>query len=160
LTEKSVVGVYLIHAGLLRYVNARFAEIMGFGMEEMTDVLGRGSLVFPEDWPAVQESLAKRLSGEFESFHHEFRIVTKKGKSERGDIQFPYRLSGKARVIGTLLDITERKKAVFLVREAEEKYRSIFENAGEGIFQARQDGTLIAANRRSPRCMGFIRRRR
>jgi PAS domain S-box-containing protein len=50
------------------------------------------------------------------------------------------------RVIWVARDITERKRAESALREAEEKYRSIFENAAEGIFQTTRNGHCISAN--------------
>ena len=43
-------------------------------------------------------------------------------------------------------DIRERKQAEAALVQAEEKYRRIFENALEGIFQTAPDGKLISAN--------------
>jgi diguanylate cyclase (GGDEF)-like protein/PAS domain S-box-containing protein len=44
-------------------------------------------------------------------------------------------------------DITERKRAEEAVKQAEEKFRGIFENAVIGIFQATPDGRLTSVNR-------------
>jgi diguanylate cyclase (GGDEF)-like protein/PAS domain S-box-containing protein len=40
----------------------------------------------------------------------------------------------------------ERQRSEQAVRQAQEKYREIFENAAEGIFQALPDGRLVTAN--------------
>ncbi|MDM8522600.1 PAS domain S-box protein [Desulfococcaceae bacterium HSG8] len=41
------------------------------------------------------------------------------------------------------------------LRKAEEKYRGIFENAVEGIFQTAPDGSIISANPAQARIMGY-----
>ncbi|MEB3356204.1 MAG: PAS domain S-box protein [Synechococcales bacterium] len=50
------------------------------------------------------------------------------------------------RVIWVARDITQRKRAESALRQAEEKYRSIFENAAEGIFQTTPEGRCISVN--------------
>ena len=49
-------------------------------------------------------------------------------------------------VIAIIRNITQQKSAEHALRESEEKYRSIFENAVEGIFQTTTDGFYINAN--------------
>jgi PAS domain S-box-containing protein len=43
-------------------------------------------------------------------------------------------------------DITERKRLEAIIKQTEEKYRNIYENAMEGIFQIGPDGRFISAN--------------
>jgi diguanylate cyclase (GGDEF)-like protein/PAS domain S-box-containing protein len=52
-------------------------------------------------------------------------------------------------------DMTERKHAGEAVRKAEQKYRSIFENAVEGIFQTSIDERFISVNPALARMFGF-----
>ena len=47
------------------------------------------------------------------------------------------------------------KEQIARLRKAEEKYRSIFENAVEGLFQIGADGSFISANPSLARIMGF-----
>jgi PAS domain S-box-containing protein len=50
-------------------------------------------------------------------------------------------------LVGVLSDVTGLKRAEEELRQAEEKYRGIFENSVLGIFRAAPDGTLLDANR-------------
>lgn len=52
-------------------------------------------------------------------------------------------------------EITERKKTEELLRTAEEKYRSIFENSVEGIFQSTPGGQFISVNPTMARIYGY-----
>ena len=52
-------------------------------------------------------------------------------------------------------EITERNQASEALRLAEEKYRSIFENAIGGIFQATPDGRYLSANPALARLYGY-----
>jgi PAS domain S-box-containing protein len=49
-------------------------------------------------------------------------------------------------VIWVARNITERKRMMDALQEAEEKYRSIFENIAEGIFQSTPEGKLLNIN--------------
>jgi PAS domain S-box-containing protein len=54
-----------------------------------------------------------------------------------------------------LAEVTERRRVEEALRKAEEQYRSIFENAGEGIFQSTPDGRYLAANPALARMYGY-----
>ena len=52
-------------------------------------------------------------------------------------------------------DITERKRVEEALHQAEEKYRTIFENAVEGIFQSTPQGRFITVNPAFARMLGY-----
>jgi PAS domain S-box-containing protein len=58
-------------------------------------------------------------------------------------------------LVAVVRDITERKRAEEILRQAEEKYHSIFDNAIEGIFQSTPDGRFLTANRALARMLGY-----
>jgi len=58
-------------------------------------------------------------------------------------------------LVGISRDITERKNAEKSLRLAEQKYRSIFDNAVDGIFQSTPEGRLLVANAALAHILGY-----
>lgn len=126
LVEHSLVGVYLIQNGVFKYVNPKLAEIFGYSQDVLIDKKGPQDLVYPEDWPIVKENLRRRLEGEIESINYSFRGRKKTGKPFDVEVfgsRTLYR--GQPAVIGTLLDITERKQAEKRLKRSLEKQQRI-----------------------------------
>lgn len=70
--------------------------------------------------------------------------------------KIPFTLSGAGdAVLGVSTDITERKQGEKALQKSEEKYRNIFENAVEGIFQTTLEGRLLNANPAMARMLGY-----
>lgn len=89
---------------------------------------------------------------------HRPRIIRSNGETRTLDchISVVCDEAGKAvRMFGACQDITLSVRAEQAIREAEERYRDIFENAGEGIFQSTPAGRYIAANPALARMHGF-----
>ncbi len=112
LAEKSVVGIFLIQDELITYVNPILADIFGYSIDELVGRKDPFDLVLPEDQPLAKENFQKLLAGEISSIHYEFRGITNNQKVifiEAYGTRTMYQ--GRPAVIGTLLDISERKKA-------------------------------------------------
>lgn len=110
LSEDALIGIYIIQDSFFRYVNPKMAEIFGYRVEELVDKIAPRLLVLEEDWPKVQDNLQKRLTDEQHSIHYEFRGVRKDKETVYIEV-FGSRtvIRGRPAVIGTLLDITDRK---------------------------------------------------
>ncbi len=52
-------------------------------------------------------------------------------------------------------DVSEREKLVSQLQDAEDKYRVIFDNAIEGIFQSTPEGKFITANQALAKMLGY-----
>ncbi len=84
-------------------------------------------------------------------------IKTRKGKKVLLTDKVPYRdkdgnIIG---IIGFSVDITEQKKAQDALRESEEKYRTLVENAQEGVYQSTKDGKYLTVNLAFARILGY-----
>jgi two-component system cell cycle sensor histidine kinase/response regulator CckA len=67
-------------------------------------------------------------------------------------------INDKGAVSGAVLvfhDVTEERRAEERLRASEERYRSIFDNAIEGIFQSTPAWQLLTANRSLARILGY-----
>ncbi|MBD2080747.1 PAS domain S-box protein [Leptolyngbya sp. FACHB-17] len=58
-------------------------------------------------------------------------------------------------VIAAISDITERKQADAILRESEERYRSVIETAAEGIVFQHRDGRITTCNASAERILGL-----
>jgi diguanylate cyclase (GGDEF)-like protein/PAS domain S-box-containing protein len=67
----------------------------------------------------------------------------------------PVVLDGKPYRIAALIDLSYRIAIEEAARLAERKFRNIFENAGEGIFQTTVDGRYLAANPALAKIYGY-----
>lgn len=112
LAESSLTGIYLIQDSLFRYANPSLARIFGYKVEEVINKLGPMELVYPDDRPLVAENLRRRIQGEEESIHYDFRGLRKDGSMIYVEVHGRrIKFGGEAGVIGSLVDITERKQA-------------------------------------------------
>ena len=152
LSEKSIVGVYLIQDGVFKYANPKLAEIFGYTIDELIDKRGPEDLVLPEDWPIVEENLRKRISGEIESINYDFRGITKNKETIYVEV-YGTRTTygGRPAVIGTLLDITVRKKA-----EAVRAFlANITEHATDAIEGIDLDTNIVSWNSGAETLFGY-----
>jgi len=111
LAEKSLVGIYLIQDEIFRYVNPKLAGIFGYRVEELIGKRGPRDLTLQEDWPVVEKALRRRISGRVKSIHYDFRGITKNKEIIYVEVYGSRTIyQGRPAVIGTLSDITERRR--------------------------------------------------
>jgi diguanylate cyclase (GGDEF)-like protein/PAS domain S-box-containing protein len=115
------------------------------------------SIVHADDRMWVHEAVRNALA-ERRLFDLEYRLNHADGQTrwvwERGTGIFD--ISGRVVAIeGLIQDITKRKAAEQGLRDAERRYRGLFDNAIEGIFRSTVDGRYLDANPALAHIYGF-----
>jgi PAS domain S-box-containing protein len=135
LSESSLTGIYLIQDGIFRYANPAAAKMFGYTPEEVIDKLTPMDVVIPEDRARVAENLRQRLDGDVKEIRYELRGKHKNGATV--DIEVHGRRiehGGKTGVIGTIIDVTERRKAEAQLRASEARFRTFVDHATDAFF--------------------------
>ena len=133
-TEGSLAGVYLIQDGKFRYVNPVLAQVFGYTPEEIIDRFGPRDLVDQEDRDRIVGNVERRLAGEGAPSVSNF-----KGRCKDGSVIYVETFSrqveyqGRPAVMGTLLDVTERRLAEEALKASEANYRTIFSAVNDAI---------------------------
>ena len=150
LVEQSLVGVYIVQNGRFAYVNPEFAKIAGYEQDELTDSYPVETVVYEEDRAMVTENLRARLQGEKKSVHYEVRGLKKDGTiiwTEVFGTRTTYK--GKPAIIGTLLDITERKTAAEALQKSEANLHSILNTTETMYILLDNNFSVISFNQRA-----------
>ena len=128
------------------------------------DIIGQSlaTLVHQEDLPGLRQAIAVAMGNQ--SVAGERIYCRMRGKDSRPWRSFNVSVAAVAidhRVTELLLicnDITERQRneaILTTLRQTEARYRNIFENASEGIYQITPDGRYISANPQLARLLGY-----
>jgi two-component system cell cycle sensor histidine kinase/response regulator CckA len=140
------------------FVSEYVESMLGYTTEDWLSTPGFWlTIMHPDDQERMRiESIEAFEKGEQQ--RSEFRLIAKEGHDVWVESHSAIIKDGAGKPIGlrgVTIDISERKQAEAALRAAEEKYRSIFENAVEGIFQATPEGRYVAANPAMARILGY-----
>ncbi|WP_321505449.1 PAS domain S-box protein [uncultured Methanoregula sp.] len=157
LAENSLAGIYLLQDEKFLYVNKKFSEIFGYTVEELLCDKGTHDLIIPEDWPVLDENLKKRLTGEIASNHYELRGITKQKKlTDLAIFSSGTLYRGKPAIVGTLLDITDRKRADLALAQSKNQLAEIISFLPDATFVIDKTGTVIAWNKATEEMTGVL----
>ena len=143
----------------MTYLSEGCLPLTGYTSEELIGnrAISFDGITHKDDLPKVLAAIETGVSHQ-QPYVVEYRIRTQSGQEkwvwEKGHGVF----DSAGEVLGLegfITDITERKRSEDASRQAEAKYRSIFENALEGIFQSSADGHYLSANPTLAKIYGY-----
>ncbi|WP_367274827.1 PAS domain S-box protein [Microcoleus sp. CAWBG556] len=126
-------------------VNESFCRMIGYTHDQ---IIGK-TAVDLNFWASLGERdrMIQMLRNQTALHNYELRFRKKNGTERTALLSIEtIDIDGEACFLSISSDITDRQKAETALREAEEKYRNIYENALNGIFQTAADGTYLSAN--------------
>jgi PAS domain S-box-containing protein len=145
--EQSLLGFYIISDRKFAYVNPQLAKIFGYRQEELIGALVE-IVIHPDDREMVAEHVRVRMEGEKDRVHYEAKGVKKNGETIRIEVFCSGTLKGKSKAImGTLIDVTERKIAEERLRQSEQLLSEAEHLAHIGSWSTDiQNGTVAWSN--------------
>ncbi len=134
----------------MEFVSEGCFDLTGYRPEELlhNKFISFEQIEHPEDRARVREEIEAALR-ERRRFFIEYRIQCRDGEIrwvwERG-VGIYNKRGAVVTIEGFIENVTERKVATQALQQAERSFRSIFENATEGIFQTSPDGRFLNVN--------------
>lgn len=135
LVENAHEGIGSIDSeGIITFVNPRMAEMLGYTVSEMSEKHASSfiNIKLAEGMKKYLESPDETLKGPYD-----IEFIKKDGEMIYTRIETSFIIDengNKKGILALVADITERKKAEEEIKESEEKFREVFNNANDMIF--------------------------
>lgn len=149
------VMVVIDEDSTISLTNAECEKVIGYPPEALMGKRTVFEFVAKDDLKRVQEYYRiRRTDPDKVPRSYEARAVDRSGNVK--DVLITVALiPGTQKSIASFIDITESKKMEAALKESEAKYRNIFQNAMEGIFQTSMNGAIMSANPSFARLFGY-----
>jgi PAS domain S-box-containing protein len=158
LFDNAPAAIYQINFRTGKFIKANdvLCEYIGCSQEEITS-LNPYDCMTKESQKLLLERLNKMAQGDKVPEDPEYEMIDKNRKRRWIQLNSKniYDSEGLFGADVVAHDITDRKQSEKTLQESEAKYRTIFENAIEGIYQATPEGRYVSANPAFAKILGY-----
>jgi len=159
LTDQSLVGIFILQDERIAYANKGFSDLTEYSIEEIINWRAGEftKVIHPEDRYFVEERRGKKQIEEGNVVsHYSCRMITKSGNIKVVEIYSKSMFYKRSLAVqGVLIDITERNQAEEALKDSEERFKGIFENANDSIVIIDKKGFINLANPRLFEISGY-----
>lgn len=153
--ESSSTIFFIIQNEKYVYVNPAFTTITGYTFDDLSS-MNFWDVISPDMRELVRARGIARQKRDDVPSRYDLKFITKSGEEKYGSFGATFiEYDGRPAMLGSVVDITERKKMEVALRQSEEKYRCIFENAVEGIYHTTLEGLLVDVNMTFAKMFGY-----
>jgi len=144
--ENANEGMIVDQDGKIKFLNARFADILGYSKEELIGV-PVGILVHPDDAATVKKLDAQAKQGRVWPQPYTTRMVDKAGQTRwlQGK-RVPVEWNDRPALLSFLEDITVQKRSEQVLKEIDEQLKYIFLESPIGIAVYDAQGHMYGVN--------------
>jgi PAS domain S-box-containing protein len=157
LAENSHDLVQIIGAdGVIQYSGPSMHRLLGYTPEEVAGTLAT-DYIHPEDLPRVADTIAAAVGNPGVTHRAQYRVLHKDGEYRHNE-GFARTLaidSAERGLVANVRDVTERVRAEEALKEREEHFRSLIENAHDSIAIVDAAGVMRYQSPAMERLMGY-----
>jgi PAS domain S-box-containing protein len=159
--EGTSLGIALVDFnGKALSINPAFERMIGYNMEEFREIEGSLKYLHPDDAMVDAKLYIEMLKGKREHYTVDKRYIRKDAGIiwGRQNLSVVRDAEGKPKYFVAMVeDITVHKKMEEALRQSEERYRELFENANDIIYIHDLAGNFISINKAAELVTGYTR---
>ncbi|MBL8039408.1 MAG: PAS domain S-box protein [Nitrospira sp.] len=159
-TAVGQVGVWELDVRAGTYYGDRNLKAMfGYHLDELSaDPYAWLNVVHPDDQSIAMTHWQRIARGEVDDYQYELRMTKKDGTVIWTDVRGHAVRDHDNQVtliIGTTVDITDRKRVETALRESEERLRTLYDDNPSMYFTVAPGGTILSVNRFGAQLLGY-----
>ena len=140
----------------VKFVNKRFTELLGYNADEIIGKIAHQTLLEQKDYEVLKQVNNQRTKGL--SSQYELEFIKKDGSKIEFLISGAPLLDNHGNIvgsIGTMTDISERKKIEQALIESEEKFRTIVQALNDSITIVNAEGKVTYQSLSATKTFGY-----
>lgn len=144
------------NALVLSYASESLTRLLGYTVQEAMEPTWWATHIHPEDSERVFANVSTLFENDL--LKHEYRFIHNDGSIiwVHDELRLLRDSHGKPiEVVGYWIDITESKKTAELIKESEERFHSLYDNATIGLYRTTPDGKILLANPALVKMLGY-----